>query len=176
MLKSLLDPCSIIRVQAWDSQAAAPLKVDQMLGISWPTQTGVTANGRADILCTGPTDWLAIASDPDPAALLQQLNEAFEGSAFRATNMSQALSRIEIDGPEVRVLLSKGCSLDLHAPGFLPGRCARTRFTGVPVILCCTHTFTFECIVTISYTEYLISWLADAALEFTVKVADHAAG
>jgi len=91
---------------------------------------------------------------------------AFDGSAFRATNVSDALARIEINGPEVRNLLAKGCSLDLHPPRFAPGRCARTRFAGMPVIVCCRGASKFECIVTISYVDYLLSWLADATLEF----------
>jgi sarcosine oxidase subunit gamma len=165
MRSRVLDPCSIIRVQTWDSEAAASSKVEEALGIAWPNETGAIASGPADIICTGPTDWLVIAADNEATALLQRLGEAFEGSAFRATNMSQALARIEIDGPNARVLLSKGCALDLHPPRFLPGRCARTRFAGMPVIVCCTQPSTFECIVTLSYSEYLISWLADAALE-----------
>jgi sarcosine oxidase subunit gamma len=134
------------------------------LSIAWPRETGAVATGCADVLCIGPTDWLAIATDPDAATLLQRLDEAFEGSAFRTTNVSQALSRIEIDGAEARELLSKGCSLDLHPPRFAPGRCARTRFAGMPVIIRCTQDSTFQCIVTISYAEYLVSWLEDATL------------
>jgi sarcosine oxidase subunit gamma len=170
MLKPLLDPCSIIRVQTWDCGGAEPAKVERVVGISWPQETGAVANGRGNILCTGPSDWLFISGDPDAAALLQQLEEAFEGSSFRATNVSSALARIELESPEVRALLAKACSLDLHPSRFPPGRCARTRFAGIPVIIHCTRTSTFECIVVISYAEYLNSLLADAALEFTVAL------
>jgi sarcosine oxidase, subunit gamma len=166
MLEPLIDPCSILRVQTWDSQAPAPAKVEQALGVVWPHDSGAVACGRAAILCIGPTDWLVIASDPDAAALLDWFEEAFEGSAFRATNVSQALARIKIDGPAARLLLAKGCSLDLHPPRFAPGRCTRTRLAGMPVIVRCTQPSTFECIVTSSYGDYLLSWLADAATEF----------
>ena len=171
MLRSLLDPCSIIRVQTWDSQAVAPSKVEETLGIAWPQKTGTVARGRADILCTGPTDWLVVAADLDAGALVHRLDEAFEGSEFRATDVSQALARIEIDGPDARVLLSKGCSLDLHPSRFPPGRCARTRFAGMPVIVRCMKESTFECVVTSSYADYLRSWLTDATMEFSRTVA-----
>jgi sarcosine oxidase gamma subunit len=36
----------------------------------------------------------------------------------------------------------------------------------MPVIVWCTQLSTFECFVTVSYAEYLVSWLADAAAEF----------
>ena len=167
MVRSL-DPCSIVRVQTWDSQAAAPAKVELALGIAWPRETGASVSGRVDIICTGPTDWLVMASDLDGAELLQRLDQAFMGSLFRATNVSQALSRMEIDGPDARMLLAKGCSLDLHPPCFPPGRCARTRFAAMPVIIRCMQGSTFECVVTSSYADYLRSWLTDACEEFRV--------
>jgi|SRR5579859_3475191 len=166
MLKQLLAPCSIVRVQTWDHDAIAPLGVEGVLGVAWPQKIGTVATGRAEVICVGPTDWLVITADPDATAWLQGLDAAFKASPFRVTNVSQALARIEIEGPEVRDLLAKGCALDLHPLCFAPGRSARTRFAGMPVIVHCTGLFTFECIVTLSYADYLLSWLADATLEF----------
>jgi len=171
MLKPLLDPCSIIRVQTWDCGASAPSKVEQVVGTPWPQETGVVAKGRADILCTGPSDWWVLTSDPDAIALKRQLEEVFDGSAFRATDLSQGLARFEIGGPEARILLAKGCALDLDAPRFPPGRCARTRLAGMPVILRCNQPSTFELILASSYRDYLISWLTDAATEFSSTLA-----
>lgn len=166
MPKRVLDACSIIRIQTWDSEALVPSAIDSVLGVGWPPKTGSVASGRADVICVGPTDWLVVAADPDTTVWLQRLDVAFQGSAFRATNMSQALVRIEIDGSEVRDLLAKGCALDLHPSRFAPGRSARTRFAGVPVIIRCTGVSRFECIVTLSYADYLLGWLDDAVLEF----------
>jgi sarcosine oxidase, subunit gamma len=162
----VLDPCSIIRVQTWDAKALAPLAVEDVLGVAWPQKTGTVALGRAEIICLGPTDWLVVATEADADVWLDRIAEAFDGSAFRATNVSDALTCIEIDGADVRDLLAKGCSLDLHPPQFPPGRAARTRLAGMPVVVHCTGASTFKCIVTLSYTVYLLSWLADAMLEF----------
>jgi sarcosine oxidase gamma subunit len=60
----------------------ATLAAEQMLGIVWPKSMGAVVSGRANILCIGPTDWLVMAADPHPAALLRMLSEAVEGSAF----------------------------------------------------------------------------------------------
>jgi sarcosine oxidase, subunit gamma len=165
MLKTVLDLGSIIRVQSWNSQSAAPAG-ESALGVSWPGVVGMIARGRADILCIGPADWLVVTSECDAKSLLQLLGEAFEGPAFRATDLSQALCGIEIKGPAVRDLLAKGCSLDLHPRLFAPGHAVRTRFAGMPIIVHCTDTLAFELIVTRSYVDYLLSWLADAELEF----------
>ena len=166
MLEPLIDPCSILRVQTWDSQAPAPAKVEQALGVVWPHDSGAVACGRAAILCIGPTDWLVIAPDPDVTGLLHGLEVAFEGSSFRATNASHALTRLAIEHSEARVLLSKGTALDLDPTCFPPGRCARTRFADIPVIVRCMRMSAFELIVASSYHQYLISWLNDAAREF----------
>jgi sarcosine oxidase subunit gamma len=166
MFRRVLDPYSIIHVQTWESQPAPSSKVQGAWAVTWPEETGGVVSGPADIICTGPTDWFVIGNGPDSAALLTQLDKAFEGSSFRATNVSQGLVRIEIDGPRARDLLTKGCGLDLHPSRFPPGRCARTRFAGIPVIVRCIRESTFECMVASSYADYLLSWLNDVALEY----------
>ena len=167
MHSRVVDPCSFVRVQTWDSQAVTPVKIGQTLGVAWPLEVGAVGSSRVDVLCIGPTDWLVTSTDPDPAELLRELDEVFAGTPFRVANVSQALTRIELAGSEVRTLLLKGCSLDLHPSRFPPGRCARTRFASLPAILRCTGLATFECIVTSSYRDYLLSWLTDATAEFS---------
>jgi sarcosine oxidase subunit gamma len=167
MVKRVLEPCSIIRMQTWDGAAVVPPAVEQVLGAGWPASTGTVAHGRGDVICVGPTDWLVIAPDPGAASWLRQLDGAFDESPFRSTDVSQALVRIEIGGTEVRELLAKGCALDLHPSKFAPGQTARTRFAGMPVIVHCTAASKFECIVTRSYADYLLAWFDDAAVEFS---------
>src|SRR5580658_6153186 len=153
MLSRVLEPCGILRVQAWDSKLtglpkpAGFAKAEQALGATWPDLVGATAYGHADILCTGPTDWLVITPVPDVTKLLHGLGEA-------------------IEGPDARVLLTKGTSVDLDPTCFPPGRCARTRFADIPLIVRCIRMSAFELIVASSYHDYLIAWLTDAAREF----------
>lgn len=167
MLKTVLEISSIIRVQCWNIQQAPPAALDSALGITWPRAIGSVARGRADILCIGPTDWLVVASSFDAPDLLRNwFDTSLDGTAFRATDLSQALAHVEVRGREVRDLLAKGCSLDLHSPLFPTGRALRTRFAGMPVIVRCTRTAAFELIVARSYLDFLLDWLEDAALEF----------
>ena len=46
---------------------------------------------------------------------------AFDVYSFRTTDVTQALARVEIEGAEVRTLMAKGCSLDLHPSRYPPG-------------------------------------------------------
>jgi sarcosine oxidase subunit gamma len=147
-------------------EAVAPTSVEELLGVAWPQKTGAVASGRVDIVCVGPTDWLVLTADPDAKLWWNRLDALFQGSAFRATHVSQALTRAQVEGPEVRDLLAKGCALDLHPPLFPPGRSARTRFASMPVIVRCVSDSTFELIVTSSYADYLMAWLEDSQVEF----------
>src|SRR5258708_32154330 len=105
MRRQVLGPCSIIRIQTWENEALAPAPVEGVLGVPWPQKTGTVATGRVDIICGGPTDWIVLAGDLDTTFWLHRLDALLQGSSFRATNVSHALVRIQIDGPEVRDLL-----------------------------------------------------------------------
>ncbi len=166
MASHVLGPSTILRVQSWNALEQVPLQLEQTLGVRWPSTTGSVARGHAEIVCVGPADCLVIASHPDPRALLQPLAAAFQGSAFRLTNVSCALARIRIEGSSVRDLLSKACALDFDPQAFPLDRSARSRFAGMPVVVRCVKPNCFECIVSLSYADHLNSWLADAALEF----------
>lgn len=171
MSSRVLDSCTMLRVQSWDIKAAVPSRVEQALGIPWPKLTGTVATGCAEILCLGPTDWLIVAANSDTATLLEVVTDAFRGSSFRVTNVSQALSRIHLEKPHARSLLSKACALDVAPEFFPPGRSVRTRVAGIPVVVRCMQALTFECIVSVSYCEYLSAWFKDAATEFMGTVA-----
>jgi sarcosine oxidase subunit gamma len=100
--------------------------------------------------------------------MAQMLDEQFRGtSPFRVTDLSAAFARIRIGGAYARALLSKACALDVHSGELRPGRAPRTLVAGLPVIVRCVTDSGFECIVALSYSHYLMSWLTDAAQEFS---------
>lgn len=166
-MHKVLESGGIIRVQTWNSDADTPATLEQMIGTAWPRKVGLSATGHVEVLCTGPTEWWLIADGPDVVALLTRLEAACEGSAFRATDLSHAFARLEIEGTESRMLLAKGCALDLHPSRFPSGRCTRTRLADMPVIVRCVQDSIFQCIVASSCRHYLLSWLSDAAVEFS---------
>lgn len=158
---SVLEPCAFVRVQSWDPQAPPPASLQALTGGTWPMRTGDCTQGRLDVICTGPGDWLALTGSESRGAVLQAIERACQGTSFRATDVSEALSRIRIECPQVRQILAQGCSLDLHPDEFGVGRTVRTRFAGMPVILCCRQAACFECIVSASLAEYCRAWLEE---------------
>lgn len=112
----------------------------------------------------GPTDWLVVTDAAAPSPF-ERLSEAFQGSAFRVTDVCSALIRLKVEGAHARALLAKGCSMDVSPQAFPVGRSASTRFAGMPVVVRCVQSSTFELIAGLSYRDYLVAWLADAAEE-----------
>src|SRR5690242_13740498 len=106
-MHKVLGPCTLIRVQSWSVSEAVPPREEQVLR-GWPLKMGTVASGSADVLCIGPAEWLVIAADPDHLPLLDRLEDAFQGSSFRATNVSSSLVRLRIENQSVRDLLAKG--------------------------------------------------------------------
>jgi sarcosine oxidase subunit gamma len=164
----VLEPCGIVRVQSWDLSCGSPRVLDAV----WPRVVGAEIAGTiasepsqteaAAILCVGPSDWLVLTAAMHTASLMGGLQKAFQPTSFRATDLSSALRRIRLEGPDAAPLLSKACALDLHPDVFTPGQSARTRFAGMPVVIRCTRPAAYECIVSLSYCDYLLAWCADA--------------
>lgn len=153
---SLLDTCTIVRVQSWEVSKSAPSQVEQVVGVA-------CARESVEIVCVGPADWLVIAREAARLPLLESLGEAFRDSTFRATDVSAALVRIRIEGEGTLQVIAKACSLDLDPQAFAVGASARTRFAGLAVVLRRLGPSVFECMVSLSLRDYLMAWLDDAA-------------
>ena len=110
----------------------------------------------ARTLCIGPGDWLIVSSGSSAPEI--------SGSGLALVDLSDGLVALAVSGPAAREVLSKGCGLDLHR--FAAGKCTRTRFAQIPVVLECLDETRFELHVARSYLHYLRAWLTDAALEF----------
>ena len=132
-----------------------------------PSQVGSTLQGAMRILCTAPGEWLLV-SPGNPASDLRELIEADSSRQGMAlVELTSGLEVLDVGGVSVRQVLSKGCGLDFHPRRFPCGRCARTRFAQIPVLLDCIEELDrFELYVARSYAQYLKDWLLDAAVEF----------
>lgn len=170
MLSRLPNSAALIRVQSWSRGARPPEAIERLLEIDWPTQVGEVAGGDLGVICIGPADWLLVSqSEVDPGRVLQAVEEALQGSSFRATDISSTLVRIRINGAAAPAFLSKMCALDVSSPSFAPGRAPRTLVAGLPVVVRRLEPAVFECLAPLSYADYLLSWLADANAEIQLR-------
>jgi sarcosine oxidase gamma subunit len=67
---------------------------------------------------------------------------------------SAATARVEL-----RSWVAAGAGRDVFSPEFRAGRAARTLVAGVPTVIRCLPRSVFECIVPVSYADYVMRWL-----------------
>lgn len=135
------------------------------LGCAPPVEPGTTARSDScTILWIGPTEWLVIVPPGAEAATLSSLEDALAGQHAAVNDVGEGLHVIRLSGPDSRLVLAKGCPLDLHPRVFGPGRCARSIVAKATVLV---HQLddspSFDLYVDRTFAEYLWRWLEDAA-------------
>ena len=111
----------------------------------------------------GYRQWFIAGNEALPHALVQDLSNAFGGSAF-VSDQSHGRVRIGISGPRAAELLSKGTAVDLHLAAFSQGRSAVTLFGHISVQVARTGADEFELTVLRSFAESLYEELEALAL------------
>lgn len=146
---------------------------DAKLGGALPLAPGMAmAVGDAFVLWLAPDRWLMVGPDPEGGRRMEDgLRKAMAGVAVAITDQSQARAVLRAQGAAWRSLLSKGCGLDLHPRGVMPGRCASTRMAHVPALM---HALpggdAVDLYVPRSYARTFWEWLTDAAAEYGYRV------
>lgn len=154
-----------LRMKSWlpeHRRGAEPIKIGEL---SLPRRAGATLTGAIRVLCLAPGEWLLI-TNTSAAELRTQLQPHLLQQGLTFTDWSDAFATFVVEGSLARTLLAKGCGLDLDPKCFPEGRCARTRFAQLPVILECLGESRFELAAARSYSNYLHEWLIDAAAEW----------
>jgi|ERR1700687_4293274 len=157
-----------LRLKSWLPEHISGSKPVVLAGRELPSQVGTTLSGPMWVLCLGPGEWLLVSDEGEASSLSEHLGVDLPTHGLALVDLTHALSGIEVRGSSAREVLSKGCGLDLDPRTFPPGRCARTRFAQISVVLECRDDESpcFQLHLGRSYSHYLHAWLTDAALEF----------
>ncbi len=163
-----------LRLKSLSCVAAGQLRAVSLAGLEMPRDVGQgvafeAAGGRGRILCVGPLDWFMVMEDLSAVqALLDQLKPYARDEGLIIVDLSHSHATFEVQGPAACELLAKGCGLDFHERVFTAGRCARTRLAQMPVLIeRRDNQGHFELHAPRSYAQYLLEWLADAAIGLT---------
>ncbi|NIR28156.1 MAG: sarcosine oxidase subunit gamma family protein [Gammaproteobacteria bacterium] len=144
---------------------------NDVLGLALPREPNtVTEQGEHAALWLGPDEWLVLTPPDAEAAVVERLRSAL-GDRFAAlTDVSGGQTVITLSGKCARDVLAKGCTLDLHARAFGPGRCAQTHIAKSAALIRQTdESPAFEIVVRRSFADYLWQWLEDAAREYRIS-------
>lgn len=158
--------CTVLRLKLWPTERGSAPKPIAVAGLDVPFDVGTSQSGPIRVLCIGPGEWLLVSSE-GAARLRERVETPIAESGVALIDLSDGLNKIEISGPFGRDILAKGCGLDFHPLNFHAGRCARTRFAKVPVVIdCIDDAPRFQVYVPRSYSTYLHAWLKEAAAQF----------
>jgi methylglutamate dehydrogenase subunit D len=159
---------TVIQVAAFDAERAAPA-IGAALGVAaLPGRNGVATAGDSAVLWTGPGRWIVV--EPESRDLPSVLAQHCPGDVAAITDLSHARTALRVEGPQVRVLLAKLCTLDLDLAAFPPGTCAQTQFGQIGVLLYCRAEHGFDLFVLRGFAVSAWETVTDAALEFGCRV------
>lgn len=142
-------------------------KVRGVLGCDLPLAANTWASGGAcQVLWLGPDEWLVTGPEGTNEDLCAALRTVLKGVHHSVTDVSANRTIIELSGAHARLVLAKGCPLDLHAGAFAAPQCAQTVLAKSQVLLQCLDLRpTFRLFVRPSFAPYVAEWLVDAAAE-----------
>jgi sarcosine oxidase, subunit gamma len=133
--------------------------LSKALGLSLPVKPKSSETKAArSALWLGPDEWLIIdnAKNPmDDAAKAKVLNSAVD--------ISHRNTAILVSGAAAEATLSAGCPQNLSLKAFPVGACSRTILGKVEIVILRTGPQTFHVECWRSFSDYVMTYLADAA-------------
>ena len=142
-----------------------------VLGQQLPVESNTLTQDEQRIYWLGPDEWLVLAPAAETDPLCAELESALSDIHAAVNKLSGGQIAIELHGSDVRVVLSKGCTLDLHPTVFGAGKCAQSGLAKANVIIGCLDEDRFEIVVRRSFADYLLRWLLHAGSEFGVETS-----
>jgi len=146
--------------------------VRRAVGVKVPEVANTVEGESARMFWLGPDEWLLTATCQEIDAFAASLSDALGDQHAAINNLSGGLLTYRLSGSDMRQLLAKGCTLDLHADKFRPGCCAQTGLAKATVLLSAPASDDcIEIVVRRSFSDYLWHWLLHAGRNYGIEVA-----
>ena len=147
-------------------------QVSKIIGLdSNPSNNHFTAAGDRLAVWLGPDEVMILLEAGAETAMARQIKDAGSKDHIAVNDVTDALTSLSLTGPSVRAVLAKGCALDLHKDYFTSGMCAQTTLSHAGVTILCKDADEFIIICRTSFTDYLVDYLCDAALDCGYQLA-----
>ncbi len=151
-------PAARVSLRANAKEAA---KLTKPLGLKLPTKPLTTTTSKSrTALWLGPDEWLIIDQVPTSITVLMK-NLASEKCSH--VDVSHRNTAIIVSGKGVENVINAGCPRDLSLAAFPVGCCSRTIFGKIEIVLWRQDSETFHIEVWRSFSDYLWTYLLDAA-------------
>jgi heterotetrameric sarcosine oxidase gamma subunit len=161
---------SVLEVRSWRPEHKSGEQALHLEDRELPREVGATLPGPLHVLCLAPGEWLLISDEQAATSIAARVATDLVAQGAVLVDTTDGIGTLSVSGPWSRDVLSKGCGLDFHPQVFAVGRCARTRFAQMPVIVHHTDEVpSFRLYVPRSYLGFLADWFADATVEFNAS-------
>ncbi|POF86686.1 sarcosine oxidase subunit gamma [Pseudomonas putida] len=144
--------------------------VHKALGLELPVALTVVAKGETSLQWVGPDEWLLIVPGGQEFAVEQQLRNALAGLHIQVVNVSGGQTLLELQGANVRDVLMKSTSYDVHPNNFPVGKAVGTVFAKSQLVIRRTSEDTWELVIRRSFADYWWMWLQDASAEYGLSI------
>ena len=150
---ALVEPAWQAYLSGDPDDAAFLAAAKDAFGAAPPLEPNRVAGDAIKAFWLAPGQWLLVGQDRAPPSTVGFVSEVGDGLAV-----------FELSGPAARDILAMGCALDLDGPGLAPGRCARTNFAELHVLLYAHGSRDrFRLHVERQFALHLAEWLECAA-------------
>ena len=126
----------------------------------------VINNNDTRILWNGPKNWLLVSTKKN---LLKNILEVFKETDFAVTDLSHSKTIIEIEGPEAKEVLKKGCPFNFNV--LEKDNSINSSYNGIAftVDMLNNHPNKIRLFTLRSFGESLYHSITDSSLEFGYK-------
>ena len=126
----------------------------------------VISNNETRILWNGPKNWLFVSTKKN---LLKDVSQNFKETDFAVTDLSHSRAIIEIQGPETKEVLKKGCPFDFNI--LKKNNSINSTYNGITLTIDMNddNPDTIRLFALRSFGESLYHSITDASLEYGYK-------
>jgi len=126
----------------------------------------VISNNETRILWNGPKNWLFVSTKKN---LLKDISQNFKETDFAITDLSHSRAIIEIQGPETKEVLKKGCPFNFNI--LKKNNSINSTYNGITLTIDMSdeNPDTVRLFALRSFGESLYHSITDASLEFGYK-------
>ena len=128
----------------------------------------LSSRGEApSALWIAPDQWLLIDETVSASNIIEDVRDRLGTVLHSATDASDALACFMVAGPAARNLLAMGSGVDFDRRSFGPGKCVRTRFAKLAVLIRAIEPDRFDLFFDSCAADYLERWLRRAMADAT---------
>lgn len=156
---SVRQPIAVIHLATESAEAA-----EQLLQTALPKECRSVGDDRLRAIWTGPGRWLLVADESSGEAFAAV--RSLPADVAAVTDLSDARVCLHLAGDAVRLVLAKGCPVDLHPDSFAADDTVQSVLGLFRVLIDCRGNDAFDVYVARSYAKSLTDWLVAAAREY----------